>query len=68
MDAQGRLSPEDGQAYIDFCEKWGVTPQGKTLKSCSGCARCIGHAEGCPGPSAQSYEESLWSKFMKIAR
>ncbi len=68
MDERGRLTPEDGERYIDFCEKWGETPQGKKLKSCSGCGRIIGHTERCPGDSHQSYEERLWQRVVEILR
>jgi len=68
MDDRGRLTPGDGQAYINFCERWGQTPQGETLKSCSGCARVIGHSDNCPGGSYRSFEEMIWDKFQKIVR
>lgn len=71
MDAQGRLTIEDGERYLAFVEKWGETPQGRKMLSCSNCGRCIGHSDSCDrtlrGRYA-SYEAKVWAEFQKFLR
>jgi len=70
MDDRGLLTPEDGQRYIDFCYRWGETPQGEPLETCGGCQRLIPldhHAPGCHQPWG-GLGKILWGKLLDILR
>lgn len=43
----GHLTPEDGQRFIDFLEKWGELPTGEACESCARCGRIVGHMPRC---------------------
>lgn len=45
--AAARLTPEDGQPFINFLERWGTLPTGEQCLSCPCCARVVGHRETC---------------------
>lgn len=65
MDQQGRLTPGD-PGYVDFCEKWGETPQGEKLSTCQGCRRALGHGDSCTGRGFLGYERELWDKVQRV--
>ncbi len=42
-----RITPEDGQPFINFLQRWGTLPSGELCMSCELCGFIVGHVPSC---------------------